>query len=144
MLKRLGRTLSLTFLGTALALGVGGCYDSRLIIGDHPGYENDRPGGPPPWAPAHGRRANHEYRYYPDSEVYYDTGQGVYFYMRGDRWQVSARLPSRIRIDVDDYVSLDMDTDRPYRYHSDVVKKYPPGQMKKHSKGRGKGKNKWF
>jgi hypothetical protein len=50
-------------------------------------------------------------------------------------------LPSSIHIDVNDYVSLEMDTDEPYRYDSDVVNKYPPGQQKKKSKG--KGKDKW-
>jgi len=32
-------------------------------------------------------------------------------------------LPSSIRINVSDYVSLEMDTDEPYRYDSDVIKK---------------------
>ena len=50
-------------------------------------------------------------------------------------------LPSSIHVDVNDYVNLDMDTDKPYKYDSDVVKKYPPGQEKKKSKG--KGENKW-
>jgi hypothetical protein len=65
---------------------------------------------------------------------------GVYFY-EGGRWEFSMSLPSSIHIDVDHYVSLEMDTDKPYRYHTDVVKKYPPGQNKKEAKG--KGKSKW-
>ena len=35
-----------------------------------------------------------------------------------------------------------MDTDKPYKFHSDVIKKYPPGQMKKKKKGKGKKKHK--
>ena len=57
------------------------------------------------------------------------------------KWQVSASLPSYIRIDVNDYVTLEMDTDKPYEYNHDVVKKYPPGQLKK--KHKKKGKDKW-
>jgi hypothetical protein len=72
--------------------------------------------------------------------VYYDTGRGVYFYYDGGKWQGSVSLPASIRIDVGDYVTLKMDTDEPYRYHSDVEKRYPPGRQKKKSKGKGKGK----
>lgn len=49
-------------------------------------------------------------------------------------------LPSGIHISAREYISLDMDIDRPYLYHSDVEKRYPPGQLKK--KGKEKGK-KW-
>jgi hypothetical protein len=65
----------------------------------------------------------------------------VSFYDEGGKWQVSVSLPSSIRIAVGGYVTLEMDSGEPYRYHSDVVKRYPPGQVKKKSKG--KGKDKW-
>jgi hypothetical protein len=65
----------------------------------------------------------------------------VYFYPDGGKWQVSVSFPSSVHVDVGEYVSLDMDDDEPYRYHSDVVKRYPPGHQKKNSKG--KGKDKW-
>jgi hypothetical protein len=130
-------------IGLGLALALGGCYDSRVIIGDHPGHENSHP-VPPPWAPAHGYRAKHDYRYYPDSEVYYDVGRRLYFYIDGDGWQMSARLPARIRVDFDDYVSLEMNSSKPYQYHPEVVKSYPRGRKKNASKGHGNGKNKWY
>ena len=42
---------------------------------------------PPPWAPAHGRRAKevHEYRYvyYPAQQVYYAPEQQLWFWMGG-------------------------------------------------------------
>ena len=94
--------------------------------------------GPPPWAPAHGYRAKHRYRYYPDPRVYFDTGRSLYFYYDGRSWQASVSLPSGIRISAGDYVTLDMDTDRPFQYHSDVEKRYPPGQLKKKKKRKGK------
>ena len=94
--------------------------------------------GPPPWAPAHGHRARHNYYYYPESHVYFDVGRSLYFYYSGTRWQASVALPSGIHISAGEHVTLDMDSDRPYLYHSDVEKRYPPGHLKK----KGKGKNK--
>jgi hypothetical protein len=44
--------------------------------------------GPPAHAPAHGYRAKHQYRYYPSRSVYYDTGRKLYFYIKGDNWEV--------------------------------------------------------
>lgn len=89
---------------------------------------------PPPWAPAHGYRAKHQYLYYPSAQVYFEPARGVYFYFSGGRWSVSASLPNSIHIDRGAAVTLDMDTDKPYKYHSDVVNHYPPGQGKKHDK----------
>tara|TARA_B100000614_G_scaffold256503_2_gene275166 strand:+ start:13 stop:471 length:459 start_codon:yes stop_codon:yes gene_type:complete len=119
-----------------------GCTSVSLTAGDSPGsIEHRRGNGPPPWAPAHGYRAKHSYRYYPDSRVYYERSRGVYFYYRNGEWQVSASLPAEIRIGLGDYVTVEMDADRPYVYHSDVEAKYPPGQAKKW-KGKGKKKGK--
>jgi len=142
--------MSLRRFELAIVLGVcfllaAGCSYLGIHIGDEPAYRHEPPppergGGPPPWAPAHGHRAKHQYRYYPSSQVYYDTGRGAYFYYEGGRWQVSVSLPSSLHIDVGDYVSIDMDDDKPYHYHPDVMKRYPPGQQKKKSKGKGKGK----
>lgn len=87
--------------------------------------------GPPPWAPAHGRRAKYGYRYYPDRYVYYDVGRGIYFYLEGDGWRVSARLPSAIHLEYADYVYIELETDKPYEYSGEHRRKYPPGQAKK-------------
>jgi hypothetical protein len=109
---------------------LAGCRTmTGIVIGtSYPAYEDE---GPPPWAPAHGRRAKHQYRYYPYERVYFDPQQRVYFYLNGGRWQMSGSLPSTIRITVNDFVSLDMDSDRPYEHHNEVIKRYPPGQLKK-------------
>ena len=97
-------------------------------------------GGPPSHAPAHGYRAKHHYRYYPSCSVYYDTGKEVYFYLEGDNWRISASLPNHLRINLGDFVSIELDTTKPYMYHhehkakyphAEHVKKYPPGQLKK-------------
>jgi hypothetical protein len=62
----------------------------------------------------------------------------VYFYLEGDRWRVSAHLPVGLHIESAEYVTLDMDTDKPYRYFSDHKKHYPPGQAKKKKKQKKK------
>ena len=95
--------------------------------------------GPPAHAPAHGYRAKHQYRYYPAHKVYYDTGRRLYFYLKGDNWEVGASLPSHIRVGLGKSVSIELDTDKPYIHHAEHVKKYPPGQIKK----KNKKKNKW-
>jgi hypothetical protein len=113
-----------------------------LSIGNHPAPVYAPPPapepGPPPWAPAHGHRAKHRYYYYPESYVYFDVGRSLYFYYSGGGWQASVALPSGIHIAAGDYVGLEMDIDKPYIYHADVEKRYPPGQLKKKEKGKGK------
>ena len=96
--------------------------------------------GPPPWAPAHGRRAKYMYRYYyyPAHYAYYDVGRGVYFYLGGDGWRMSAHLPGGIHLGYADYVYLELGTDKPYEYFSEHRKKYPPGQAKKNKKSKWK------
>ena len=94
-------------------------------------------GGPPAHAPAHGYRAKHQYRYYPSSNVYKDTERGIYFYLKGDNWEVGASLPLPLREGLGESVSLELDTDKPYIHHAEHVKKYPP------KKSKGKKKNKW-
>jgi hypothetical protein len=104
--------------------------------------------GPPPWARGQGNRAQHHYRYYPYHSVYFDEQRGVYFFPSNGSWQMSVSLPSYIQITVNDFVTLDMDTDKPYEYHNDVIKRYPPGQEKKkaqdidRNKSPDKGQNK--
>jgi hypothetical protein len=87
---------------------------------------------PPAHAPAHGYRAKHRYRYYPESYVYYDTGRGVYFYMDNGAWQMSVSLPGFIHLE-SAFVSLEMDIGEPYRYNYEHRKQYPPSK-KKHKK----------
>ena len=122
-----------------------GCQGMTIAIGDNPHKEAPAPStykdeGPPPWAPAHGYRAKYRYRYYPNSRVYYNEGSGVYFYYKDGQWQVSASFPAAIRIDFNDFITLEMNTDRPYEYDQEVVTRYPPGQLKKKDKTKGKGK----
>ena len=129
--------LSIGFLAMVVA-----CHHHTVVVEERPVYvpASAPEPGPPPWAPAHGHRAKHNYYYYPASSVYFDTGRKLYFYYGAGQWQVSVSLPTAIHIDVGERVALDMDTDRPYAYHSEVSKLYPPGQAKKLESGKGKGK----
>ncbi|MBW2324332.1 MAG: hypothetical protein JRF41_12600, partial [Deltaproteobacteria bacterium] len=94
---------------------------------------NDRPrkGRPPAHAPAHGHRAKHVYRYYPSAEVYFDISRGVYFYFTGVAWKVSVSLPSSLKVKLGNHVSIEMDTDKPYRDFKKHKAKYPHGWSKK-------------
>jgi hypothetical protein len=132
-------TTKIRFLALVFLMIVGMFGFGCVAVHDHTVYAPEQQ-GPPPWAPAHGHRAKHHYYYYPDSHVYYDTERKVYFYPSAGDWRVSAVLPPGIRIDVGGYTALEMDNDRPYIYHEEVVKKYPPGQLKKLEKGKKKNK----
>jgi hypothetical protein len=108
--KYFGKIMLLVF---SLSLFFTGCQGTRFVIQSEPPPKPSpvyKKGGPPPWAPAHGYRAKHKYRYYP------------------------------FRIDVNDYVTLEMESNKPYEYDRQVVKRYPPGQLKKKHKKKGKGK----
>ena len=118
-----------------LAFGLPGC--TGVLVQEKPVSVVKEP-GPPPWAPAHGYRAKHHYRYYPGACVYYDVGRKIYFYPQEGEWRVAASLPAGIRLDVRSYTALDMDADKPYVYHDEVTKRYPPGQLKNAEKGKGK------
>lgn len=82
-------------------------------------------GAPPPWAPAHGYRAKYTYRYFPQQEVYQRTNDGVWFYYNDGKWAFGAELPIGIKVDVRSAVSLEMDSDAPYRFHAEVKAAYP-------------------
>lgn len=97
----------------------------------------DRRKGPPAHAPAHGYRAKHRYRYYPDECVYYDMARRAYFYIDNGGWRMAVSLPGSIRLG-SSYISLELDTDEPYRYYHEHREKYPPGKMKKKYKKKHK------
>ena len=121
---------------TLTPLFIAGCSTHAV----HPGGPVVvQKGGPPPHAPAYGRRAKYNYYYYPDVRVYFDTGRHVYFYFERSVWRESEHLPQYLRAELGHYVTIEMDTNRPYMENMEHVKKYPPGQAKK----KGKGKGKW-
>lgn len=102
------------------------------------GEEGKRKGGPPPHAPAYGYRAKYTYRYYPSTHVYFDVSRRLYFYLEGTVWKMSVSLPEHLRVNLGDHVTIEMDTDKPYTRFAEHKKKYPPGQLRKKTKGRKK------
>jgi hypothetical protein len=96
--------------------------------------------GPPDHAPANGYRAQFQYRYYPDAEVYYDAGRKLYFYFEGNGWRIGASLPSSLQASLSDSVNLELDTDKPFLYHDDHKAQYPPGQARAPQNGQNVAK----
>ena len=122
------------FAGGSISVqwGKGSGSDNREAVKKH------KRQGPPAHAPAHGYRAKRQYRYYPSRSVYYDTGRGLYFYLKGDNWEVGASLPGSLRVGLGDSVSIELETDKPYTHHAEHVKKYPKKQPKNKNKKKGK------
>lgn len=114
----------------------GGSFKITWGGGDHQedGRNHKKKGGPPPHAPAHGYRAKYKYRYYPDTKVYHCAERGLYFWLKGDNWEVGASLPLSLKSSSIDYVSLEIDTDKPYIYHAEHKKKHPSKKFKKKHK----------
>ncbi len=102
----------------------------------HQVKHKQKKGGPPAHAPAHGYRAKHQYRYYPSQKVYHDSDRGLYFYLKGDNWEIGASLPSHLKVGLGESVTIELDTDKPYVHNAEHIKKYPPKKSKgkKHKK----------
>lgn len=86
--------------------------------------------GPPPWAPAHGYRAKTRYTYFSEQSFYYDNSKGVYIYLRGKNWEVSAKIPhtfKNVNLSAAVKVELDYDADDPQKYNNDHKNKYKKG-----------------
>jgi hypothetical protein len=93
---------------------------------------------PPPWAPAHGYRAKHQYIYYPQAEVYRDHERGVWFYYENGRWRIEASLPVPLRQFTVGGVTIGLDTDKPYERHDEIRTYY--AKEKSDAPPRKKGK----
>ncbi len=79
-----------------------------------------------PWAPRPHHRVVYKYWYYPAIEVYYDPYRRVYFYVKDGVWFYSYELPPYLYPHLGYYVTLDMWTPWPYRYHRHVHRYHPP------------------
>jgi hypothetical protein len=80
--------------------------------------------GPPPHAKAHGYRAKHTYRYYPAAKAYYDVERKSYFYLEGNNWRVGVSLPDDLNVRLGSYVTIGMDSDKPYTRFEEHRRQY--------------------
>ena len=87
-------------------------------------YQYKHQNAPPSHAPTHGYRAKFKYRYYPRCKVYHDATRGVYFYLKGENWEVGITLPSHLQKDLGEFVSLELDTNKPYLFNEEHNEKY--------------------
>jgi len=97
--------------------------------------------GPPPHAPAHGYYKKHVYHYYPDLEIYWSVELGTYAVLQSGSWVVVADRPA-ILTPAYRHVVIKVDSRDPWRNHAQYKKAYPPGQAKKHARGKAKGRKK--
>lgn len=79
---------------------------------------------PPPWAPAHGYRAKHEYIYYPSHQIYYEPARSLWFWLDGGDWRFGVDLPVYYRQYTRGGVTVVLDAERPYERHDYVVEHY--------------------
>jgi hypothetical protein len=133
----IGMQLMAASLMLLLAIGCASTSGGVGVEWGAPGYHPGDRGykqGPPAHAPAHGYRAKHRYRYYPERDVYYDTGRRIYFYIEGQIWRSGVSLPAHLRMRLGDWVTVELDDETPYDYHAQhhsPKHKVPPGQAKK-------------
>jgi hypothetical protein len=137
-MKALIKKYSFLFIVLLLGITVSSCAKYTYTDKKSPDIEpysgpppTEPSSGPPPWASAPGYKAKFTYRYYPSSFVYFSIDRGIYFYRSGGVWVDSYYLPQTISLTQDGYVILKMDVDKPYTFHKDVSKKYPPALKKK-------------
>lgn len=85
------------------------------------------PAATPTWAPAYGLRNKTQqylYRYYPTTEVYFDTTRNLYFYEVDGKWTQAATLSADIQRRLKDFVTIAMDTQIPYEIHQEIAAVY--------------------
>ncbi|HAW57526.1 MAG TPA: hypothetical protein DCX03_00700 [Bacteroidales bacterium] len=83
--------------------------------------------GPPPWAPAHGYRAQVRHIYFPEYNIYFDLKRNVYMFMSGDNWVVGVNLPPHLakeNLKRAAKIELELNIDDPYRFNADHKGKY--------------------
>jgi hypothetical protein len=109
-----------------LVICAGGCTVEEL---PQPDYRSDSP------VPVE-HRVVRTYRYYPDSEVYYDPMRRIYFWPDSGSWIEGRRLPTRFRGRLGDFVEITIDSDEPHQTHSMVESDYPSGTAQASHSGR--------
>lgn len=90
-----------------------------LLVSDH----GDKA---PSYQYAYDNRSMRQYHYFPSVCVYHDADRGLYFFPRGHEWRIAVSLPGELRGRLKDYVTFEMDNDKPYIFNDQHKKQYPP------------------
>jgi len=114
----------LIFLSSVLFVISISAFNGDIQIGCPPVLAKGKKAGPPPHAKAHGYRAKHTYRYYPSANAYYDVERKSYFYLEGNNWRVGVSLPDNLNVRLGNYVTIGMDSDKPYTSFEEHKRQY--------------------
>jgi hypothetical protein len=114
IMKRSTQRFLILIIGLVILIMIPGCFP--VIVDDEP------------WAPD-GHWGRYEYYYYPNPGVYQDRDRNLYFYHDGGHWRESPSPPPSFHPDTSHHRPLRLDTDKPYMYHSDVQKRFPPAHQ---------------
>jgi hypothetical protein len=98
--------------------------EGNFRIGCSFAFAKGEKAGPPPHAKAHGYRARHTYRYYPSANAYYDVERKAYFYLEGNNWRMGVSLPHSLSVSLGKYVTVEMDSDKPYTRFEEHKRQY--------------------
>ena len=90
-----------------------------VVLPDH------EPSGPVPWERGRWYQRSKDYYYYPGGEVYYRPADHVWFYQERGQWRSGRHLPEHVNINFNHSITINMATDRPYRFHQQMVARYP-------------------
>lgn len=114
-----GRTIRNIIL-TAVVISSGFCLPS--FAHDHYRYQQQE------WhaAPVYQQEARaYDYIYYPSQQVYFSPSNNNWFWVGGNGWQVSTRLPNHINLDLRfGGVPISLHSERPYFEHAFVERSY--------------------
>ena len=97
-----------------------------ILLGSSSALAKEKKTGPPSHAKAHGYRAKHTYRYYPSANTYYDVERKAYFYLEGNNWRMGISLPDTLSVSLGKYVTVEMDSDKPYTRFEEHKRQYLP------------------
>jgi hypothetical protein len=107
--------------------------------GGHPEARSSKSGKAAP-APTHRKRTDHQYRYYPQQQVYFDPGRKVFFYRNGSNWRMSASLPAHLQVRNSSFVNIKTKQEKPYLEFKKHEAKYPK-QTRKEKKEKKRGRS---
>jgi len=75
------------------------------------------------------RTSSYQYRYFPETNVYYEPTTARYHYLSEGVWQSASSLPQGLTVDLDTGTTLNLATDQPYLYHRQIIRQFVPAAL---------------